>query len=504
MKPRRTTLLNLEVLEARDMPAVYYVAPTGNNGNNGSSSTPWLTLQHAANVVQAGDTVIVRAGDYVGFHLTRDGTASQRITFSAEPGVRVVTRNATTPDGINLEGADYITIEGFTVINQPRTGIRSVLNNHVIIRNNVAHNNNTWGILTGYSDDLLIENNQTSGSLVEHGIYVSNSSVRPTIRNNLIFNNNANGIHLNGDAVIGGGNGLIMDALIENNVIYNNGVGGGSGINGDGLVNSVIRNNLIYNTHASGISLYRIDGGAPSTNNLVVNNTVLVASDGRWAMNISNGSTGNTLRNNIFYSAHSFRGSITISADSLLGFTSDYNVTMNRFSINGGSTVITQSAWQSNTGQDTHSFLSTPGALFLNVGINDYRLSLTSVAKDSGILSFAPPSDIVGASRPSGAGVDIGAFEGYSKRKLKQPANLGGGGSAMMLSSGDNQTSRNRLEFASTLNRQLQQARQLQAKQGTLGKWSSAEIMTALMKLKDDRRTSQQSVDALFASVSES
>ena len=67
-------------------------------------------------------------------------------------------------------------------------------------------------------------------------------------------------------------------------MIYDNGRGGGSGINGDGVQNSVIRNNLIYNTHASGISLYRIDGGGGSSGNLVINNTVLVAGDGRWAL----------------------------------------------------------------------------------------------------------------------------------------------------------------------------------------------------------------------------
>mgnify|MGYP003418172734 CR=1 FL=1 len=43
------------------------------------------------------------------------------------------------------------------------------------------------------------------------------------------------------------------------------GAGGGSGINGDGLINSVIRNNLLYDNHASGISLYRIDGATGAT-----------------------------------------------------------------------------------------------------------------------------------------------------------------------------------------------------------------------------------------------
>ena len=58
------------------------------------------------------------------------------------------------------------------------------LNHHVIIRNNTLDHNGNWGILTGFSDDLLIENNVASRSQVEHGIYVSNSGDRPVIRNN--------------------------------------------------------------------------------------------------------------------------------------------------------------------------------------------------------------------------------------------------------------------------------------------------------------------------------
>ena len=46
----------------------------------------------------------------------------------------------------------------------------------------------------------MIENNETSGSAIEHGIYVSNSGDRPIIRNNLSWGNDRNGIHVNGDA----------------------------------------------------------------------------------------------------------------------------------------------------------------------------------------------------------------------------------------------------------------------------------------------------------------
>jgi parallel beta-helix repeat protein len=396
--------------------ATYYVSPTGTDApTGGSAAAPWRTLQYASDRVRAGDTVIVRAGNYAGFDLRTDGTATAPISFIAEAGARITSRNPRTTDGINLEGADYVVIDGFTVDNAggtiTRAGIRSVTNHHVIIRNNSADRCGTWGILTGFSDDVLIENNVMTRSVDEHGIYVSNSADRPVIRNNTVWGNSGNGIHMNGDASLGG-DGIISGALVENNVIYDNGFpAGGSGINGDGVQSSVFRNNLLYDNHASGISLYRIDGGGPSTNNVVVNNTVVMASNGRWALNIQSGSTGNQVFNNVLLNLHSFRGSIDISADSLPGFVSDYNVVMNRFTTNGGSTVQTLAQWRSATGQDAHSVVATPDQVFANFAGGDYRPKAGGPAVDAGTATQAPTRDLAGTARPQGAGFDIGAYE---------------------------------------------------------------------------------------------
>ena len=85
-RPRRK-LVGFERLEERLALATYYVSNLGNDNGAGSSAAPWVTLQKAADTVVAGDTVIVRAGTYVGFDIRRDGTAASRITFSAEPGL---------------------------------------------------------------------------------------------------------------------------------------------------------------------------------------------------------------------------------------------------------------------------------------------------------------------------------------------------------------------------------------------------------------------------------
>ena len=388
-----------------------YVAPTGSDSADGGAITPWRTLQRAANLVHAGDLVIVRSGHYAGFNLTTSGTAANPIVFSADPGVVVDSPNPVrTQDGINLEGASYIVIEGFTVVGMPRTGVRSVTNSHVTIRRNVGDLNGRWGILTGFSDDLLIEDNEMSRSVAEHGIYVGNSGDRPVIRRNHVWGNSGNGIHMNGD-LSQGGDGVISGAVVEANVIHGNGRTGGSGINGDGVQSSRIVNNVVYDNHASGVSLYQIDGGQPSRNNLVAHNTLVQAADGRWAVNIQDGATGNQVVNNILLTLHTFRGAIDISADSLSGFVSDSNAVTGRFTMDGGNSVLTLAAWRQATGQDLHSFTSTPAALFVDTAAGDYHLRADAPARDTALTATDVTTDFEGLARPSGPASDIGADE---------------------------------------------------------------------------------------------
>ncbi|MBW2455498.1 MAG: right-handed parallel beta-helix repeat-containing protein, partial [Deltaproteobacteria bacterium] len=202
----------------------YHVDPGGSDGATGLSGAPWATLQHAADQVVAGDTVMVAAGTYVGFALTTGGTDGSPITFQAAEGVTVDTDNGSTPDGINVEGADYVVIEGFNLVGLTRAGIRCALSNFVTIRNNTAADNGVWGIFSGFCDDILVEANDCSGSVDEHGVYVSNSADRPTVRGNVLWNNNANGLHMNGDSGMGG-DGVIEEALVEGNIIFGNGNG---------------------------------------------------------------------------------------------------------------------------------------------------------------------------------------------------------------------------------------------------------------------------------------
>lgn len=416
--------LCLQLLAIHAFAATYYVKPVGNNTSNGTSiANAFQTLQHASDVAEAGDSVIVLAGTYSGFYQTSSGTAAQPIVFSAEANVIINTPNNTTNDGINLEGSDYVVIEGFKITGVPRAGIRSVINTGVVIKNNIADQCGVWGILTGFSENILIENNECSRSVQQHGIYFSNSADNPIIRNNICWGNNDCGIHMNGDISMGG-DGIISNALVEKNIIYNNGAGGGSGINCDGVQNSRIQNNLLYNNHSSGISLYQIDAGDAAKNNIIANNTILQPADGRWALNIMDGSTGNKVFNNIFYSAHSFRGSISIDPGSLSGFHSNNNVLTNRMSSDGGNSNQTLAQWKQTTLSDSSSITSTPTALFVNASSDDYHLSVSSPAINMAWISYysaaAPVTDLDNVARPQGAQPDAGCYERITTTGLKE------------------------------------------------------------------------------------
>jgi hypothetical protein len=155
--------------------------------------------------------------------------------------------------------------------------------------------------------------------------------------------------------------------------------------------------------------LYDIDGAAGSSGNVVVNNTVYQPNDGRWALNIQTGSTNNTALNNILVSDHASRGAIDVSADSLAGFTSDYNTVISRFTTDGG-TNQSLAQWRTSTGQDMHSVVATAAGLFVNPA-SDLHLLSTALAKNAGTSQFAPPGDFDGLPRPAGAAIDIGAYE---------------------------------------------------------------------------------------------
>ena len=106
-----------------------YVSPQGDDSvGDGSEANPWLTIQHAADSVGAGDTVFVKAGIYEeNVVITRSGTRSNYVTLRNFHTDRVVIR----PQGFSRRretsgfatDASFVRIKGFR-IEGGNTGIR--------------------------------------------------------------------------------------------------------------------------------------------------------------------------------------------------------------------------------------------------------------------------------------------------------------------------------------------------------------------------------------------
>lgn len=420
---RRSRRPACEPLERRAVLSTMFVAINGSDSNPGTSVAPWRTLQYAVDKINPGDTIQVRSGTYAGFRVSKSGTETAPKAIQPDVGAAVIINAPSVANkhqsNIEVEqfGAvvtDWV-ISGFEIASGPRYGIDLRGTKRIVVQNNNVHHSVVTGIFTAFSDNSTIRNNSSSFN-GEHGIYHSNSGDYPSIQGNKLFNNFGSGIHINGDASQKPGDGLVSYATIENNIIYENGRGGGSAINLDGVMDSVIRNNLAYSNHASGISLYAIDGAAGSSRNQVLNNTFVMASDGRWVVNMPKSSggraspTANTFRNNILYTPRTDRGSVLVYSATVAGFSSDNNVVVGRFSTDGGKSTISLAQWQ-RLGYDKQSIIASPAALFVDVAANNYRLRSGSAAIDTGATLALVTTDISGVARPQGPRHDIGCHE---------------------------------------------------------------------------------------------
>ena len=402
--------------------ATYFVAPTGRDSNPGTFPLPWATLQHAVDTISPGDTILVEAGTYAGCRIGISGTQALPKILKVAPGGHVVVnrpgagnKHNSVIEIENFSGTvtDWV-ISGLEVTSSPKYAIDVRLTDRITIQNNHVHNSALTGIFTAFANHMLIDSNESDHN-GEHGIYQSNSSIYPTIRGNRSHHNASAGIHMNGDISQQPGNGLVLYATVENNIIWENGLSGGSGINCDGVDSSTFRNNLLYNNHASGISLYAIDGAHGSSYNRVVNNTIVMAANSRFVVNIPDDGDapppiGNVVENNILYTPDSFHGSVLIANASVPGFRSDYNAVVNAFSADNGNSSISLAQWQA-LGFDRHSFIATPAQLFVDPANFNYQLKVGSPAINAGASLLDVRTDILSVKRPQGTGWDIGCYE---------------------------------------------------------------------------------------------
>ena len=394
--------------------AVYYVNPLGSDTQPGTPTLPLRQIRAALTRVHPGDLVLVADGSYLGFDVdTQVASSAAPITLKAQGTNALVlptTDRGDNRDTIYILDSSYVILDGFRSFNANRAALRIEGGDHITVRNCIFGNNATWGILTGHSPDLLIEGNECYGSVAQHGIYVANSADRPVVRGNRCYRNYQCGIQLNADVNTPPGDGIITGALIENNVVYDNGAGGGGALNLDGVQDSIIRNNLLFTNHASGIILFQIDGAEGPRGNWIYHNTVDQAANGRWALGLKQTTGTNYVRNNVLYNRHSFRGGLQFGDTTDAANTdTDYNI-LNYITTDDGDSRLSLPQWQS-MGHDSHSHTGAVETLFVDAASGNYLLRTNSPAADAAQPLPGVSTDLDGLPRPCGSVPDIGCYE---------------------------------------------------------------------------------------------
>jgi hypothetical protein len=160
----------------------FYVAVTGNDANEGTIDSPWKTIQHAADTVEAGDTVYIRGGVYhesVGIEVSGSAEAGP-VTFQNYPAEEAIldgtglTPSTTDIEGlINIEDESYVTVRGLEIRNYQATNAAATptgiwitgTGSHIQIQNNHVHHIGTTAEAAGNAMGIAVYGTESTGAL---------------------------------------------------------------------------------------------------------------------------------------------------------------------------------------------------------------------------------------------------------------------------------------------------------------------------------------------------
>jgi hypothetical protein len=420
----------------------YYVSGTGNDSADGLTiATAFLTLQHAANVTQPGDTVYVMNGTYSNscpscdvLDITIPGTATNWITYKAYPGqAPIISFNGW--EGIFFEPtAAYVEVNGFTVIgnnanvtlaqalaqstsnpnpifngnciaSDGRMGTATVRPNHIRILNNIISECGGGGVGTAWSDYVTISGNTIYNS-AWYSIYGasaistwenwnsdSSTGYKMIITANRIYGNEELvPVFDNNPPEITDGEAIIIDST--RNSAYNS--------TNDPLPpytgRTLIANNVIYNNGSSAIEVFESDH-VDVVNNSSYENVTNPPLSGRGEMDLNQTSDVNVI-NNIFYSATGQNPVASVpktTSTVTLNYNLYYNGTITGDVSNGPNDLTANPL-----------YIDPADSSPLNVLLT---LSPASPALGSGTSYLAPATDFAGNPRPGPDGYDRGAYQ---------------------------------------------------------------------------------------------
>jgi len=241
--------------------AIYYVDQNHGYASDLNTGTgedaPWLTLDHATDIAVAGDTVIVKAGNYIdtdqpdqytSFNTVNSGSHGLPITFKSEPPLAAVIKSKSLPANTDyyawaINNRSYITIDAFKFEGGfifDGGSSNCLLKNSELVYGRVPPADPTlnWGAAIGNSSSCTISN------VYVHDMRDSGNHEHNTAAIMVCFNSSNNIIeYCTADA----GNGIVYSAF---------------GQKGGNLNGNIWRWNLALNANAAFL-------GMGSTNNLL-------------------------------------------------------------------------------------------------------------------------------------------------------------------------------------------------------------------------------------------
>ena len=425
-------------------PKTYYVSGMGSDSADGlTPQTAFLTLQHAANLTQPGDTVYAMNGTYTNscascdvLDISTAGTADAWITYKAYPGDSP-TISFNGWEGIFFEPTSaYIEVNGFTVVGNNynvtlaqaqaqsitnpdpafngncisadgRNGTATQKPNHLRILNNIIYACGGAGIGTAQSDYLTISGNTIYDSAwytIYDGSAIStwedwnadtSTAYKIFITGNRIFGNQ-NLIPDLDSSKVTDGEAIIVDTNLNSSFNSSIGIPAYTG-------RTLIDNNVIYANGSAAIEAFA-SAHVDIVNNSSYNDVLNPPVSGRGEVNVNEASDINVI-NNIFYSSAGQNPAVVCcNASSIL---LDYNLYYN--GMNGQGTV-----------SGPHDLVGNP--LYVDPADAD-RLNVhltvapNSPAVGTGTSYLAPSTDFVGNPRLGSKGYDRGAYQQPDQKK---------------------------------------------------------------------------------------
>lgn len=304
LEPAQTPVLN-----TNRPSGIFYVATTGSDANDGTLANPWKTLTFAASEAIAGDTIVVRGGNYEEtFSITESGKEDQPIVFKKYNSENAHIKFPTSHPAddafplLRLNNVSNIVIDGFemsgiTTSVQDLEPIGILVSGHgknITLQNLKIHNihqtnasGNALGILVQGTDALGLKNIKVLNSEL--------SNLETGWSETLAINGNVDGFLIEGN-YIHDNNNIGIDLIGHENTCT------ACPAELNRARNGIVRGNTVLNSTSSANPSYAGDLGAvgiyvDGAKDIIIELNRLEGND--WGIELSSERIGSFFSNNV-------------------------------------------------------------------------------------------------------------------------------------------------------------------------------------------------------------